>query len=285
MLETVLSIVPKANAIVVATVEQASAVSDGGRDWVRTRIVPSEVWKGSTSVGTPIQLDVAAAGKETPELREGREYVFFLKRPDGGPWHLVDLSRPLEVPERDRAEYLAIVRGYVPLAAAGSSEDALKRQLVRALGSGIPLLQLDAARTTDRITRWSEADLDELVAVLDEPDPRKVPRGTAREFVVVVLVTNATPERLQPIVRHELLAGDADAVYFGLEARKDDAGERVLRKLFDDPDEAVRAGALRVAGLLRRADLLDAYAAARKGRLTQRDGEAVVEARKLVTRD
>jgi hypothetical protein len=83
--------------------------------------------------------------------------------------------------------------------------------------------------------------------------------------------------------REELKQGHGDAVYFGLLTRNNQT-DAIVTDLLRDPDEAVRKEALRVAGLLRKNELLDAF---ERELPTEESGvlQALQAARALTARD
>ena len=90
---------------------------------------------------------------------------------------------------------------------------------------------------------------------------------------------------LLPFIRGLLLAGDGDAVYFGFSRRTDKAADTLLDKLLSEPDFRIQAGALRVAGLLRREDIINRFEMQYVRQPNVEIMKAVDDARALVNRD
>src|SRR6185503_18260375 len=80
-----------------------------------------------------------------------------------------------------------------------------------------------------------------------------------RENLVVVITMHATPPKIAAFARAEMPRGGVDGFYAGFMNRTDEAAGTVLRDLLNDSNVDIKTAALRLAGLLRRQDVLDAF--------------------------
>ena len=91
--------------------------------------------------------------------------------------------------------------------------------------------------------------------------------------------------RVVEFAKAQLKNDQTDPIYFGLFRRTDPSVDQILWDLLKDPDATVRIGALRVVGLLRRADILDRFVKESTSAQDQRTRDALATARALVVRD
>lgn len=284
MLGTVIRIAPESDLIVVGTVESSEMVEAGDGKVVRVNLRVGEWLSGRPGTGDRIVVDVPHAGKETPDLPEGITSCFFLRQAAGG-WRLTDLSSPLTIPQEGREGFLALLKEYVQAAAARPAEPGARDLVLRFIETGHPFFVDDASRAALDIAGWTATDVARILAVLRGGDEETSPGGNARENLTYLVVANGAPEAIDPFIREELAEGRADGIYLGLDERDEESAGSIVRSLLEDPEPEMQAAGLRLAGLLRRKDLIDAYVAAHEEGLDDAMSQAVEEARKLVDRD
>jgi hypothetical protein len=127
------------------------------------------------------------------------------------------------------------------------------------LRSGVRFFVTDAAKACSTISAWSDGELQQLIAIANGDGGVVRPEGNDHDHLAAVIVHHGSPALATRFARQELKEGHGDAVYFGLMKRNDQAVESILAELLRDEDEIVRREALRVAGLLRKNELLDQF--------------------------
>jgi hypothetical protein len=243
----------------------------------------AEVFKGSERPRT-INYDVEFANKETPQTKEGKTYILFLKKGKDGRRLLEDMSRPLGVLPDKQDTYFQLIREYVAVAGDAGKKN-LKAHLLKSLESGIPFFQEDAAKTALLLEDWMPTEIERIKAILTPAPGRATPAGNVRDNLVALVISQGTATAALAQARIEFKQDNPDAVYYGLNRRKGPDVEQMLATFLKDADPAVRLGALRVAGLLRKGDVLDKFEEQNAKVMDEKTRSALAEARKLVLRD
>lgn len=290
MQEFIMDAVRKSDAVVVSAVRHSEKVTVGGREFIRVETEAVEVFKGGAQGQRKFVVDVRTAGKETPQMETGREYLFFLQGAGAqgadAPRLLVDLTWPVVVPEKQREAFLRCLRESVHLARVNPTGQQLKQHLIRMVQSGVPFFRSDASRVAVHVVAdWNDAELEEIAATLSGKKGEGVPAGNERDNLITVVVQHGATARVVPFARAELKRGNSDAIYYGLVKRADAGVEPILWGLLRDSDVEVQSGGLRVAGLLRRGDILDAYQKQLRDDADVRLLNALGGARALLARD
>jgi len=283
MFELLLNLVRQADAIAVARVRSSRETEASGEKSLRVEASVQRALRGIPGRDT-ITIDIAAEGKETPALEDGSEWVFLLRDAPGA-MRLVDLARPIRMPAEHRDEFLALFDRYREVADAGAPEAAVKPLLLAALSSPFPLFRQDAAKTALTVSKWSSEDLDRLATLVEGDEETPPLRGNDRDNLSSVVLAHAPVTRARDFARARLAEGDSDAVYFGLTNRSLPGTDEILGSLLRDPKEAIRIGAIRVAGLLRKPEALAAFERERGSELTTAETKALGAARALASRD
>jgi len=292
MQDFITNVIRKSEIVVVSTVSHTEEVTVGGQEFVRVRTEVAEYFKGGSAGPRALTVDVWTAGKETPQIATEQEYLFFLRAPEGtkpqpaGPWHLTELTRPIAVPAKERDSFLRCLRESVKVAAANPTEPALKQHIIRMLQSGVHFFQSDASRVAVNISDWRDDEIGLLIAILSgEEGGPTISGSNERDNLITVVVQHGTPARVTTFAREQMKNADSEAIYFGLFKRRDMAVDPIIWELLKDADPAVRSEALRVVGLLRRADILDVFE--KQYRPSAKDDlrGAIERARALVARD
>ena len=283
--ETLRKVVGRSDVVAVAAMLRGSLVEVAEAQFLRAEMQCREVLKGNAPVNAVLTVDIRAAGKETPNLEPGRDYVLFLKPLTGRPAALVTGMRPLSVPPTDAARFLRWLRLSVALYERNPSGHELKEHVFRMLDSYAPFFESDATRLAAEIPEWSPAELDRLIAILESEHGTHAVEGDDRTNAEAVVARFADPPRLAAFGRFEYRLGAGDGIYYGLLDRKNGNPDAVVRELFADPDDRVKIGALRLAGLLRRGDLIDTFPQRPASATSDAVRRAIANARALVTRD
>jgi hypothetical protein len=287
MFDTLMSIARRADAVVYGTVEGTQRVTVEGEEFLRARTGVREAFAGPPQASRDIAVDVRVAGKETPALETGADFVFFLKAAGAPPdavWHLVDLSRPVAVPAKEREAFLRCMRETVEVGRSNPDQARIKRHIIDMLESRLPFFQSDAARTALGVDDWSDDELKRLMRIVAGDEHHEPLRGNERDNLVSVVLSRGAPDTITPFARTQIRSGGTDAVYYGLFNRKQPGTDEVLWALLKDADPRVQEEALRVAGLLRREDTIDEFARRHPEPNEELRG-AIEAARRLAERD
>lgn len=259
MFEFIIDAIRKSETVAIAQVTGTQQVAGGEQGYLRVGASVTEVIKGPSSSGSTIAIDIVIEGKETPRLQLGAEYLFFLRANGSVAWRLLDLTRPVSIRVEERERFVENLRRAARLATSPASEAELKRHYLDMLRSGVPFFVTDAAKACSAIPSWSDGELQQLIAILNGDGVTERPQGNDHDHLAAVVVQHGSVALATRFARQELKDGHGDPVYFGLMKRRGATVEAILAELLRDQDEAIRSEALRVAGLLRRQDLLDQF--------------------------
>jgi hypothetical protein len=298
MFELLVDTIRKADAAIVGHVLSSTLLPLGEDEGVvRVSLKVEEVLKGTLQSDVYIEVDIPAAGRETPETTVGKSYFVFLDASnvpakvssgEAAPWSPAPLSSPIAVPEADdRAAFVTGMQALATLAAGTQSDAEVKSYVLGKLSTRIPLLRGDASALAMGVEGWSKAELDTIEAFLAQADSVAL-ADTERTNWVMLIARDAAPADVVGMARRELAVGDSDGIFFGLAERKDAAVQDVMTELLRTPDLTVRNRSLRLTGLLRRNDLLDWFEQALRDNPNASLNDyrqALDEARKLVDRD
>lgn len=283
--ETLRNLVRRSDVVVVATMHRASIVNAEGTEVLRAETEVREVLKGNAPPGGVLVVNIRTAGKETPNLEAERDYVLFLKPLGKGPGTLVPGMRPLGVPAKDTEKFLRCLRQAIALYERNPSDRELKEQVFEMLASGVTFFEQDATQLAAEIPEWTAAEIDRLIAFLTSPFGQSAITGDERTNVEAVVAMFADAPRIAMFARAEYRLHAGDGIYYGFLERKNASPNAVLADLLSDPDDQIKIGALRLAGLLRRGDIIDAFEKKSAGTSDKAVRSAIASARALVTRD
>lgn len=262
-----------------------------GETFIRANTVVRERFVGSISAGQHVTIAIPDAGLETPTLGLGRQYVFFLKAKDRSAsneavlWSLLDGSSPLPIADGQVSEVSSAMREYARLAAGDVAEHELRQHLIRMLKSNVDFLRVDASRTAADYSGWTDAEIGALAERITGKDGIKPLSGNDRDNVIITIVSKASIEKVVPFARAQLDNGIVDPVYLGLFLRKGAGVDSILRSLLQSSEPDVQIGALRVAGLLRHADMIKEFDERHGKSANKAVRDAVDAAKALVDRD
>lgn len=288
MMDLLLNFIHSSNRVVLATVRENRAVVVDGSDYQRVRAEQIELFKGTPSSTRELMIDVYTAGVDSPEARVGESYVFLLRSaaPVAAPWRLVNLTRPLKLPTEQRAAFLQCMREAVRVASTPPQEADLKKYMFEMLKSNVPLFLEDANAVAGTITKWQLGEIESLIAILARDPEHLKYRGDTRDNLVAVIAWHGSAAQAAGFGRAELKRdGSTEAFYAGLVNRTDHAPETVVTELLRDSNPSLQARALRLAGLLRRRDIIDAFEKQIANSADDLIRGAIASARALVTRD
>jgi len=283
--ETLRNLIRRSDVVAVATMRRSSITKVGETEFLRAETEVREVLKGITPFNKALPVDIRTAGKETPILDTGRDYVLFLKLLADGRATLVAGVRPLAVPSTDSDKFLRELRESVALYERNPSDRELKGQVFEMLASGIPFFSGDATRLALEIPEWTQAELDQLITVLASETGQRTITGDERVNAEAVIAKVGEPVRIAAFARTEYRLGAGDGIYYGLLERKNGSQDAVLGDLLNDPDDEIKIGGLRLAGLLRRADIIDSFEKRSAATNSHAVRSAIIDARALVGRD
>jgi hypothetical protein len=283
-----LDFIRSSDAFVLSAVRRCERVSVGDSEFLRIDAEVSEAFKGLAPGQENLLIDVRMAGKETPVIEVGKEYLFFLAPADldhQGRRKLLDLTWPVAVGTERRGDFVRLAREAADIARRPVSDADLKAYVFAMLQSDIGFFQADAARQAVNITRWNDSEVERLTTILHR-NGHQPPLAVADfDNVATVVVQHGSIARVVDFAKAQLKNDQTDPIYFGLFRRADPSVDQILWDLLKDPDATVRTGALRVVGLLRRADILDRFVKESTSAQDQRTREALATARALVVRD
>jgi hypothetical protein len=284
MFEFIIDAIRKSQAAAIVEAIDRQRVAGGEQGYLRVTARVAEVVKGQLTRGSTFVIDIVDEGRETPNIQPGTEYLFFLRHDDGGSWRVLDLTRPVTVRPEDRDHFLENLQAAAKLASATPSTDELKRHYLAMLRTGIRFFATDAAKACSSLQPWNERELRQVIDILQGKGVAGRPQGNDYDHLVALVVHHATVPLASSFAREELKQGHGDAVYFGLLKRNDSTVDAIVGALLRDPDQVVRNEAVRVAGLLRKNQLLDEV----ERHLTPDEGalrQALAAARALAARD
>jgi hypothetical protein len=289
MIETLMNAVQSSDVVAVATVRRTRIATVEQVEFLRTEAEIRELLK-STVPDWKLLVDIRTAGLETPQMEVDTTYVFFVRAPAGvdphraDRWLVANLPRPVRVPATQPEAFLQCLRESVRVYSSNPAEQDLKRHLLRMLHLGVPYFQSDATRLAPSISSWSPTEVDQLVAFLGDKAGAAL-EGDERINLSAVIVNFGDSHQVVSFARGEFLRGNTDGLYYGLLRRKIGSVDQILWALLDDPDAKIKIGALRVAGLLRRGDIIDKFEKQYGKAADTHVSGAIVSARALVTRD
>jgi hypothetical protein len=285
VLGTLVQVIRESEWVVLARVGPIERVRRGDEAFVRFPIEVEESFRGGARAGDALVVESPAPRAGDAPIERGLEAIWFLKA-GTPPLQVHEESEPIAVPEEieRRAFYVEAVRGYVEALRSGEAAP-LRAHVLRMLRSDEPFLETDAARTAPGVAGWSDAELGRLVAIVQGDAEHRPAPAIVRENLIPTVIRYGDTQRARSLARDQLAKGDVDPVYVGLETRPDAESEAIVRALLDDPDPRVGAGAVQLAGLLRRADLIDAFERRQGGQLSPELRAAIDKARQFVHRD
>jgi hypothetical protein len=259
MFEFIIDAIRKADMVAIVEALETQEVAGGEQGYLRVGARLTEVVKGRLSGGSTITIDIAMQGRETPRIEIGTEYLFFLRGDGSGNWRVLDLTRPVSIRLEERERFIENLRRAARLASTTASEAELKRHYLDMLRSGVRFFITDAAKASSTVPSWNDGELQQLIAILNGDGVAERPQGNDHDHLAAVVVQHGSVAVATRFARQELKDGHGDPVYFGLMKRSGQTVDAILAALLRDQDEAIRGEALRVAGLLRRKDLLDQF--------------------------
>ena len=281
MFDTLINIIDRSDEVLAAKVTGSQPVTVDGLKFVRASADVVEVFKGQPP--KTINYDVEFANKETPQTKEGKTYILFIKN-NNGRRLLEEMSNPVGVVPEKQEKYFQLIRDYVAVAPE-SAKDHRKAHLLKVLDSGIPFFVEDAAKTALLIEDWTPAELEKIKILLAPNPPKPMIEGNPRDNLVALLIGKGTATQALAQARMEFKHNNPDAVYYGLDRRKNPDVDHLLASFLKDAEPSIRLGALRVTGLLRKGNILDQFEQQNKQTMDENTRSALAEARKLVGRD
>lgn len=295
MLGRIMSTIGESDVVALARSPRVVSEPQSESDAFRFEIEFVKVWRGTIDGTASHILVVPVAGRDTPLLSPDAVYLLFLEslepsQPESKEWGLVDLSAPIIVPDAQRATYISNMDEYVEVEGEKSDAPRMKDHFLRMLNSAIGFFERDAGIEARDIEDWSPEEVDRLIAIAHRDDERGPLTGLAREKATILTIIYGHRQQVLPYVREELPIGNTGDVYWGLTNIEPAAAGSIVLELLGDSDLTVRIEAIKLAGLLRRTDMLDSVE--EQAQSLPEDDEtkarllnAVEEARALVDRD
>jgi hypothetical protein len=297
MRELLVNVIANSDVLLIGRVYAAGPVSIEDLDFVRVTVEPRIVLTGKIEVGKIIELDIPAAGRETPETTAGQDYLFFLVKNSRGTdsdlaaWRSEPMTSPVFTPQQgpERGAFLAGINEAVALTNGKQTEAEVKHYVLNALHGWPMMFRTDASRMALNVAQWSAPEIELLRSYLAENE-RAAISGPERNNWVALIAQKGSAEQVKQLAYAELSADDSDALYFGLAERQDGTATNVLIALLGLDEWTVQTRALRIAGLLRRADIIDRFEQGLSRDSMVRPNindfrQAISEARSLVERD
>ncbi len=283
MLGTLSKILPESQAVALVRMGAPVSATVEGRPWRR---FPSEVLRDLRGLGKSSgSIDVLIPEAAALELGSGGgEAVVFLQRQGDG-YRPVRHSEPLEVPDPGRDEFLAGIAGWLEATAPGAGPAAQRAQVIRMLRAESRFLREDASRAALDLDAFGEGEVESLIAVAEGDDRHPGATGLVRDNVLSVIFRDGPEERLAELGRELLPRGEHRQIYLGLAERDPGEAGAIAKAFLDDPKEKVQIGGVLVAGLLRRADLIDAFEKNVRGAPSPALRDALAQGRAYVKRE
>src|SRR5512134_3788261 len=117
MYDIIINLIRKSDLVVAATVTSADRVKVGDEDFVRAQAEVREVFKSPPQPPRTVIYDVMFSHRETPKTDVGNTYILILRNggagKEAGRLFLVDLARPIRVPQEKSEAYYQCIREYV----------------------------------------------------------------------------------------------------------------------------------------------------------------------------
>jgi len=252
--------------------------------------VVRDTFSGVPPANGHVTIGVRQSGKETPEIAQGRQYLLFLgvtelSASSGAAYRpLVSHSSPMPVPDPQAEEIRSAMREYARIAHEGVAEAEIRQHLIRMLKSPVDFLRVDAARSAPDYSHWTDPEIDALIARVAGADGIKPLSGDVRDNVITTIVFRAASKVATSFAAAQLQAGIVDPVYFGLLLRRDGSAAPILKSLLESPDRMVQIGALRLAGKLGQAAMINKFEERHRSSADKSIHEAIKAARVLLER-
>jgi hypothetical protein len=259
MFEFIIDAIRKSDTVAIVEALETQQAAGGEQGYLRVTARLVDVVKGRHSRGSTIVIDIVNEGRETPRIQVGGEYLFFLRGDGSGTGRVLDLTRPVSIRPEERERFVENVGRAARIASSTPSDAELKRHYLELLRSRVGFFVTDAAKACSTISSWSDGELQQLIAIVNADDAAERPQANDHDHLAAVIVQHGSAPLATRFAREELKEGHGDAVYFGLMKRTGQTADAILAELLRDMDESVRREALRVAGLLRKKDLLDQF--------------------------
>ena len=291
MFETIRNAVRNADLVVYGKVTIAAANKIDGQDFLYVGVQPVAAMKGRSGLPDLVNIETPSFGMETPFMEIGDKYLFFLVTRDNEDaknrpvWDLLPGVPPVLVQEKEKEAFLACARTSVEFVEMSATGPQLKQHFLQMLDSGVSFFQSDASREALQVSDWSSADLALMMQLLVGERKVTISGTVERENLITVIVWQGQPDQILTFVRGQVVAGNTDPIYFGLSRRTDSVVDDILNGLLADPETQVRNGGIRIAGLLRRADIIDSVERRNIDPVIPEISMAIKQARLLVNRD
>lgn len=290
MIERILSIMKRSEATVLMRAGEQVAEPSGNQNLLRYEIEVPGIFHGSSDSWTGQYLVVEEEGIDTFQPSPGQSYLVFLVYNEDGQRCLAPLAPIVPVPDSMRVKYSEWMRDYAALAVSDPAAPPIKDHIFNMLTTGVEFFQLDGALEAQFVENWRVAEIQRLIEIVRGDNTGRPLEGRTREIVTCVIVGKGEASQVKAFARQEMLAGCTDNVYWGLHVGRPTFGDSLLSDYLSDYDVEVRIQAIRLAGLLRRADALDLVE--NRVRLEEPDEinetrilEAIAKARDIVDRD
>lgn len=285
MLKTMLKVIGESDGVFLVRTGAVEETTIQGKPVQRIPTEVLEAFKGMNPGGKSLWVTIPVTGPGMTQVDPNSEVVFFL-RMKAGAWTPPPFSDPLPVPAKNREAFLQGMREYARAALPSATATVVRLHLLKMLLSGIAVFQEDASKSALDVKGWTPEELASLELLVLGNDEREPLQGLARENVIPTILKHAERAQATAFGRKILAGGEYREPYIGLSERPPKEAGEIAQGFLDDPEEAVVANGLRVAGLLRRADLLDAFAKRYEGRtFPPALAGPLAEARKFVARE
>ncbi|MBM3782802.1 MAG: hypothetical protein FJW30_00505 [Acidobacteria bacterium] len=279
-IDSIQSFVRNSSGVAIGTVQETVTERIvAGVPYFRRTVRVVEAIGGQTQDAS-FEVDIANSGRETAQLEPGREYVFYLGARREGAYALTPLSRPVTIPEGQRAVYARYLRSWAEAPEEGA---ALREYVVKLLIEAPGYFARDAARVAPMVAGWTQAELERLRAIVTGGEKTAAPpQANERDGLVVLLTREGEPGWVTAFARAEAAGGsDGDMIYYGLSQRDAKAAEGIVTALYAGESFPEKHVAVRVAGLLGRVDLLDRFEKSLGDAEAKEIRQAIQQARKL----
>jgi hypothetical protein len=283
MMGTLHKIIPESQAVALVRFGRPTPAT---QDDVAYLVFPSEVLESLRGLGGGVRsIEIAIPEAEALGHGETPHDALVFLQSVGARYRLTMFSEPVEVPEAGREAFLKCAREWIDATGPGTPPLALRQHVVRMLASDIPFYVEDAARAALDQKGFADAEVEQMVALVEGEGDREPVRDITRDNLLAVIFRDAAPERAIELGRELLPAGAHREIYLGLAERERGEAETITRGFLGDPKEKVQIGGVLVAGLLRRGDLIDAFEEGVRGQPSPALRAALDQGRAYVKRE
>jgi hypothetical protein len=228
----------------------------------------THVFKGDVFIGDTTIYLFRKRGKNTQELDSNYEYFVIAKAAgkeitDKNSNALIPVSKsnPILIPKDVRSKMVELIHEYTNITRipSDSAQPALRKLIIKLLQSNIPVLQIDGLKLTRLVGLWDKSQWAILKELATGTKTHHPLHEEPLENLITVIISKDPFIDVIEFIEAQILAGNTDVIQYGLLDRPEKEVEDILSALVKKDDEDIQIGAIRIAGFLRRLDILTIY--------------------------